>query len=166
MNCKRIQELLITDYSDGEISERLKRMVERHLSICNECRQFEQAVLKTTIEPFKKAQKIKPPNYVWSQIKETIIKEKSRQPERVLVNLRDFLYRILYIPKPAFVIATAMVVILVAIIVTRMPFDNQKMVNGYLEEQMVFLSYLDTDELGYYDEDYIDLGTSIEEYFF
>ena len=167
MNCKRIQELLMTDYSDGEISAGLRRIIERHLSICKECKQFEQAVRKTTIEPFKKAQEIKPADYVWDQIKETIIKEKSHQPEGMFVNLRGFLHRIFYIPKPAFVLATAVVVILAAIIVTRLSFDNQKMVNGYLGEQMAFFTYLDTNELDYYDdEDYVGLGTSIEEYFF
>ena len=71
------------------------------------------------------------------------------------------------LPKPVFVLATAMVVIFAAIIVTRLPFDNQNMVNGYLGEQMAFFTYLDSDELDYYDdEDYAGLGTSIEEYFF
>jgi len=153
MNCKRIQEFLLTNYIDGEIAPALKRQVQEHISACAQCRQFEQAVRKTTIEPFRKAKEQKPPDYLWARIKEAVFKEKPQQ-------------HLFYIPRPAFALATAVAAVLIAIIFTRLPFENQKIVNGYLEEQMIFISYLDSDESDFYNQDYIDLGTSIEEYFF
>ncbi len=46
--CKKIMECL-SDYIDGEASEELCKMVEKHLEKCNECRCVVEN-LKTTVE--------------------------------------------------------------------------------------------------------------------
>jgi hypothetical protein len=75
MECKKIQELLLTDYIDGEAGDALKNEVERHVNICHTCRQFKQSLLKIAIEPFRKAKESKPPDLAWNRIKEAIVKE-------------------------------------------------------------------------------------------
>ena len=165
MKCKEIKELLMADYIDGEVSEVLKKEVQGHLNTCSECRQFEHVLRKTAIEPFKRAGQIQPPDAVWNQIRETIAKGEE-QAEGFLVGLRDRLHAIFSARKSVFVVATVMIIILVTIVFTRLPFNSQEGVSGYLEEQAEFLAYLDGDATGFFDKDYIDLGTSIEECFF
>jgi hypothetical protein len=166
MNCKKIKELLITDYSDGEIKERIRGAVDRHLRTCDSCREFKEVVRKTAIEPFRKAREVKPPDYVWLRIKEAIIKEESYKPGGIFVDLADFLRRLIYIPRPAFVMATATGLLLAATIFTRMVFYPPRTAGSYLEENMVFFAYLGNGEANYYDDSNTGLGTSIEEYFF
>ena len=40
MNCKKAQELMLTDYLDDEISEKEKARIEEHLESCQKCREF------------------------------------------------------------------------------------------------------------------------------
>ena len=61
--------------------------------------------------------------------------------------------------------ATALILILIAVVLTRLPFDGGKAVGAYIEEELGFLSYLTSDvETGYADIETGDLGTTIEEY--
>lgn len=163
MNCKRIKELLMTDYIDGEMSAELQKQLKQHLNSCDKCRQFEETLQKTVVEPFKKAQEFKPPEAVWDRIR-TAITAQETQTEPFLERLRNRLFDVFYVPKPVFAAVAVMTVILItaAVIFIKLPFDNQKMASAYLHEQIQFLSYLDLD---YANTDDIDLGTSIEEYF-
>ncbi len=163
MNCKRIKELLMTDYIDGEMSAESQKQLKQHLNSCDKCRQFEETLQKTVVEPFKKAQEFKPPEAVWDRIR-TAITAQETQTESFLERLRNRLFRVFYIPRPVFAAAAIMTVILItaAVIFTKLVFDNQKIASAYLHEQIQFLSYLDA---GYSNGNGIDLGTCIEEYF-
>ena len=76
MKCKNIQELLLTDYIDGEISEELKEKVKKHIQKCEKCKEFEQALIKGAIDPIKQVGIENPPEYVWTQIQDRIQGEK------------------------------------------------------------------------------------------
>lgn len=162
MNCKRIKELIMTDYVDGEASAELQKEVEEHLSTCSQCKQFEQALRQIAVEPFKKAQIIKPPESVWYGIKEAI---EEKQSEGLFVGLKNVLSTIFNLRKPVVAMAIVAAVIFIAAVFVKLPFNNQHAVSGYLEEQIDFLSYLDADEINYFNGEYVDLGTTIEEYF-
>ena len=75
MNCKKIQELLKTDYFDGEIKPGLKERIEDHIKICPDCQKIER-VLRATREPFKNIVEIQPPEETWDKIKKRIEFEK------------------------------------------------------------------------------------------
>ena len=146
----------MTDYTDGEAGEALKKEVERHVALCGRCREFQEALRQAAIEPFKKAEAIEPPDFVWSRIEESIARE--RKPVRAPL------------VKPAFAVAAVIAALMVAVIFARVSFDGQKAVDGYavsgyLEEQLTFLAYLDNDIEESYNGDYTDMGTGIEEYF-
>lgn len=161
MNCKQIQELILTDYSDDELSQALRKEVRAHVMACSECRQFEQRVQKTTIEPFSMTDKIAPPDYIWDRIKEKIALENKQQPAMVFSGLRNFFHRIFIIPRPVFAVATIMVVILITVVLMRSPYQRQDTVALHLEEQIEFLSSLDVDEIS---DASLGFGTAIEEY--
>ncbi len=158
MRCKKIQDLIMSGYIDGELKGNLLKRVKEHLNVCEECKQFEQALLKEAVTPFRQAQEIKPPESVWEGIKDAIYTNEERVS--VFESLRNGLGYFLHAPKPALVFATAAVIILLAIVFVRGPFGSQGLTGTYLDEQLGVTSYLEVSEAGY-----LDFGTTIEEYF-
>jgi len=160
MNCKEIQELLITSYIDSEIDDRSRSEIGQHLKTCKECDQFEQILKQAAVTPFEGVTKEKVPEYIWHRLKGRIEREQAvSQP----VNLFDRLRTILPIRRPAFALAAATVAALLILVITKMPFNGQKTVNAYLDEQLEFFSYtMNGEENGYSS---VDFGTDIEKYF-
>ena len=164
MYCKKIRELIITDFIDQELSPRLNKKVLYHLESCIKCREFEQQVRNSAKDVFKKTGQINPPEYIWHRIKESIEKkEQSIIPETGTL-LDRLLRNILTFPKPVFAVVTLAVVIVISLAVMKLPVRNQDIVSVYLSEQMQFSGYLNGEGQSYYDSGSIDLGTSIEEY--
>ena len=158
MKCKRIKEILITDYIDGQLSKALQEKIDEHLKICEQCREFEQLLQKKVIAPFKEAEQLQPPEFLWSRIRESVTAPEE-QAQTVMERLGRSFHNIFIFRKPVLSAATVMAVILLAVIFTRIPFNGSKATNIYLEEQIEFLSSLDTE-----DPEHIDFGTSIEEF--
>ena len=75
MKCKKIQELLLTDYPDGEVRGRLKNKVEEHLRTCFKCREFERELRGAAIDPFQNTTKITPRDVVWERVRESFVSE-------------------------------------------------------------------------------------------
>ncbi|MBU3912093.1 MAG: zf-HC2 domain-containing protein [Candidatus Omnitrophica bacterium] len=151
MNCKKVKELLMTDYVDGEMRPGIQHRIRQHLAGCSDCRGFEEAVQKEAIEPFRNAQRVQAPGIVWEGIKEAIA-----APEKAPV----FIIR-----RPAFALAAVAALIFLTAIFARSFFISPGQVTEYIEEQAAFFAYLDTGVNSFMDEGGGGLGTSIEEYF-
>lgn len=160
MNCKEIQELLITDYIDNEIDDRSRNEIEQHLKACKECGRFEQALKQAAVTPFEGAAKEKVPEHIWHQLKGRIESEQAvSQP----VNVFDRLRTILPMRKPVFALAAVTAAVLFILVITKIPLNGQKTVNAYLDEQLEFFSYTMNGEKNGYSS--MDFGTNIEKYF-
>ncbi|MEW5802536.1 MAG: zf-HC2 domain-containing protein [bacterium] len=167
MECKEIQELLLTDYLDGEAGDTLQNEVERHLTICHQCRYLERALRKKVSEPLRKAKKSRPPESVWNRVQEAIADaatvQKSTPSERFLVRLRNFSPLF----EPVLALAAVAFVALVLIIGKSMfQTHGQRVAGIHPEKQIEYLAdvigdseYFSIDENGGY-------GTAIEECFF
>jgi anti-sigma factor RsiW len=161
MNCKMIQELIITDYVDGEAGHDLRREVEAHLGSCSTCRQFEKAVREVAVKPFKGMPREEAPAYIWNRVKEEISLQKSPAlTEKVLEALHGFASAILRIPRPALAFAAAAAII-VAIVLARMPSTNNSL-DSYLAEEAEFIASLDLDEGNGFGLTQLDAGNGIE----
>lgn len=139
MDCKKIKELILTDYSDGEIDAGSREEIEAHLAACAACRQLAGALQKTVIGPFKKIEAVKPPDVVWHRIKEAIMSEKERQPAGLYARLRDLLRGAYYVPRPVYATVAVTCVLLMAVVFARLPVQQQRVVNKYLQEEMEFI---------------------------
>ena len=155
----------MTDYIDGEISKELKEEVEKHLDICDDCWQQKQDLQRISGDLFKKVKQTKVTDLVWARIENSITK-KRKQSKGILVNLLNYLRPDFFIKKPVFSMALMGMVIFSAVIFTKISFNNQKVVNAYLKEQVDFFVYLDTREEDFLTADSMEFGTSIEKYFF
>lgn len=115
MTCERVQELLLTDYIDGQLSAEVLREVEEHLDACERCRNFRDDVRRRITAPLKSFEKQSPPEGVWLNIKSAIFEEEQLKEHR-FDWLRERLSTLIK-PVPVFAIATATAVVLVALFV-------------------------------------------------
>ena len=156
MNCNKVQELLMTDYLDGELKPENEDGVKKHLETCSQCKAFEQTLRQNVVEPFKNLEEIQPPPSVWTKIHATITEEeqKKRQGEFNWLDwLKEKLNLIFLFPRPAYTLATICVIAI--LVTTFMPKTSVKTaeIDEYLIEQAEFLGGLDSEH------DFIELGT-------
>ncbi|MCP4267614.1 MAG: hypothetical protein GY777_18960 [Candidatus Brocadiaceae bacterium] len=164
MKCDKVQELILTDYLDGQINEELKVGIEKHLTSCTDCKEYERVARATTVTPFNNMERLSPPATTWVRIRRQIEKEELPQGRtNPFANLIGGIKSLLYTPKPAFAVAAAATVILVIVTVIKLP--SEKIVKLSTEEQIECMDYL----LGEFNEespnDNNDFETSVEEYF-
>jgi hypothetical protein len=69
MDCKRIQEMILTDYLDGEENEDLRFFIKNHLDRCRDCKEFEKMVHEHAVDPFKAGKQAEVPQAVWQNIR-------------------------------------------------------------------------------------------------
>ncbi len=165
MKCKKVKDMILTDYLDEQLNEDQKKNIEEHLSSCGICREYELAARKTVIEPFNNVEKQNPPEAAWHKIKEQI-KEENRQG--LTSPFADLIRRInpfVYATKPALAVVTIVIIIFVATAIIKLPSENSEVVKVDPDNQIECMNYL----LGVFDQDSMngnnDFGTSIVEYF-
>ncbi|MFC1576205.1 zf-HC2 domain-containing protein [Candidatus Omnitrophota bacterium] len=149
MNCEKIQDLLITDYIDGEANEKTRRMITDHLAACDKCRVFEKTVQEKVVKPFKGAQKETPPEFIWHRVRRGIVEDGKPAPRKAW-----------FVLKPAFATALVAMAIFAIIIVSGRLTKDRNGVDIYITDQIEFLiepgSSSDSDSSGQ------GLGTAIE----
>ena len=80
MKCTKYRDIIITDYVDGELDEREKQEIDRHLQDCAACRAFTAAVSAVTIEPLRKTIPEEPPAFLWTRIQSRLEQGRHRNP--------------------------------------------------------------------------------------
>lgn len=165
MKCKKIKELILTDYLDGQMDEEQKKQIEKHLASCVHCKEYELVTRKTVIEPFSNTERLNPPEIIWHKIKEQIEEKQQQELSSPFADLIRRIKSLLYVPKPALAVATIVIVSLITVTIIRLPSKNQEIVKVSPENQVECVNYL----ISVFNQDSLDenndFGTSIEEYF-
>lgn len=162
MNCKEIQELLLTDYADGEASADTRGIVTSHLAACGKCRSFEAALRKSALEPFENTRRAVPPPEIWYNIQAELAGEAPLEAESLYTRVRCFLDDIFPVRRPFVAVTAAVAAVLAAVIITLSPSGRPDGLSDFFEEQAEFFIYPDQDGES---SDYPNFGTGIEEYF-
>jgi anti-sigma factor RsiW len=165
MNCKKIQELIMTDHIDGEASSTVEDLIKAHLSGCADCRAFEQAVRQKTEMLFRNAGPVQPPAEVWQNIKEAIQEDPVQYAPSFLERLFDFMRENFSVRRPAYALATAFTVILAIGIFLQSPLRRQMLVKDYLSQESAFMVAMNGSLNGDLDK-VADFDTTIEKYLF
>jgi len=165
MNCKRIQELIITDYMDKEASPQVEEKIKAHLKACNNCRAFEKTLQEKVSWHFQGIKEIPLPERVWQRIKEAIEKEQPQYAPSFLERLLDFLRGKILLKRPAFAFSTAALAIMITVFFWQSSFRKQMFVKDYLTEQSEFMLSLDKPVNGDL-EQAVSFNTAIERYLF
>lgn len=163
MNCKKTQELILTDYIDGQMARKPKSLIDQHLASCHACQGYLNSIKKEVVTPFVNAPKVVPDAFLWTQIKKTI---EDRQREHLEQSfIPDFWERLraaVHIPRPAFALATVATLVFMVGITSQLVINNQIMkINA--QDQVMYLSSLIDEPAGTNNGN--DLGTPIEKYF-
>jgi anti-sigma factor RsiW len=159
MLCRKIEELLQTDYLDARLEEAQVKQLQEHLARCSSCAKLEKDLQAQRIL-FKQAKPKQPPEQVWENIRDRIITERLNAESRkygLIERLKGWLWQ----PRPAFALATAFaLIIMVAVFAGNLMF--KKISFPIADDAGLATVYNLNGESG---DSLSDLGTSIEEYF-
>ncbi len=166
MKCEYVKELILTDYLDGQLGKEQKDQIEKHMTICKGCKEYELLTRTAVVEPFNNLKRYNPPETAWHKIREQIEEELPLQePTNSFADLIRRIKAFLYIPKPAFVVTSILILLLVVITVIKLPTEDQRIVKVNPESQIECITYL----ISVFDQETVngndDFGTSIEELF-
>jgi anti-sigma factor RsiW len=162
MECKKMQERLMTEYVDKELDPAENAEVERHLTSCSDCREFLEVVRQSAVTPFKEVEEIQPEDAVWLKIQEKIEAERKHSWDW-FGGLADSLAPFFRISAPAFRLAFATALVLVVVVVAKWPSSYADPVYGYISEQMTFMSGLKNGTADPLNGDFKDYDTVFEE---
>ena len=163
MKCKKIQELIMTDYLDGEVDQNTAQYIEQHLKTCQRCQEIEERVRGAAVNPFKNTQRLQPPQSLWQNIRDEIIAQK--EPEKTFFSdIKDTIRTLLLTRRPALVMAGALITIVITLGILQRPPTTKEVVETYFDEQINAYTYLQNVN-GDLNGDRIDFGTALEEYF-
>lgn len=154
MECKKIQQWLLTDYLDHELDPGRSRELEEHLKVCQSCREFLGMVRKTVLMSLQKTE-IQPDPMVWQKITEKIRIEKEYSRGWFEKLLGQWL-PVLRISQPAFRLAFVIGLVVVVVALTSWPMHYPNAAYTYLEEQMGFLNELQAGNLDLFNGDMTD----------
>ena len=165
MKCKEIQNLILTDYMDKELSDDQCLMIEDHLSHCQECQELIQTA-RVMNEEFAKAREVDlDQEKIWQNITEEIKQEQASSiiytPVAEGLSLKDKMRR-LFKPSLAWVTLTGVILIFSLYLQPKNNTIVQESKNGEIQ-------YLASLEEELYDDQVDGLDGSvdiaIEEYF-
>jgi len=160
-SCKKIQELLKTDYLDRETSIQQDRFIKEHLKQCASCSLLEEK-LRFQRGLFQGAKEQPVPGHLWNNIRQAVIAQRLKERENSLSGLLAWLKSRVLIPKPAAVLtASFLSVVIIFAIFTNAALRQQALQNKQNAAENI-AGYSLNEKNGYL---LYDLGTSIEEYF-
>lgn len=156
MDCKRMKETILTDYVDGKLKDDALREVESHLGSCPECRALAEEARSDSLL-LRAAPRHEAPPRVWDSIRAAMgaVPEKKRLAWGIWERLRALLSH----PRPVFVMATAVALLLFALVAVRLMPGSGYLENGTEEYDIFSVSSINggDDETGF--------GTTAEYYF-
>ena len=165
MNCKRIQEFIITDYIDGQMEDKQKGFIDQHLTHCSTCKEYLSSIKKEVVYPFVNASKDVPDEFLWAQIKQTIEEEQQQQLETSLKpNFWERIRSAVHIPRPAFALTTIVTMIFM-IGSTGQLFLSSPVVKINGQDQVEYLSSLIDEPVDLASDNGNDSQIPIEKYF-
>jgi predicted anti-sigma-YlaC factor YlaD len=160
MRCKKAQELLKSDYLDGETNPGEMRNIAEHLEQCSKCRSVEKE-LQAQRMFFQEAKREQPPDHVWQNIRNAIIEESLDQDNQLRAGIFERLREFLWPPRPIFALASALTVVVFIAVLAGVIIQKRQLFNaGNGGESFTEYRLNDDSEVAL-----SGLGTGIEEYF-
>jgi anti-sigma factor RsiW len=123
MNCKKIRELILTDYIDGQADANEKMAVESHAALCPGCKEFLTAA--AAVGPCRVPAKDEEysADLIWQRVKCEISAPKEKRAG-IFAYLSGKMRFAGYMPRPAFALATAFTLVLVLGMAAKLAVNN------------------------------------------
>lgn len=142
MDCRKVRDMLLTDYLDNELDLSQAAGIERHLTGCARCREVLENVRAVSL---KGEREIAPSAVVWQKIRERIEDAESRQTGW-LERVGDVLAPLLTAPRLALSASFMAVLVFIAVLFLKGPSGDVGSAYAYLEEQMTVMEELHAGE--------------------
>ena len=79
MNCKKIKELLLTDYADGCMEANDLTDLNKHLSTCAQCNEYKERLFSDIINPLRAQSCVHVPSYLQAKVRSAVYNESSKR---------------------------------------------------------------------------------------
>ena len=163
MKCNDIQELILTDYLDGEIHPDVKKQVDGHIAGCQLCREFLAVSRQVTEQPFKHSQpKFENQQEIWQKIKFKIEEEVLTEKFTPQWNWLERIKNILTVPRMSVALSVVVIALLTAAVYFRNS-ANTLMVHQSSDQTQIINDVVEELSMGEDEED--SYGTDLENYF-
>lgn len=140
MNCMEVRQFLIPGHGDDELTEEKRKAIVTHLNTCVECEAVHNniKVIKKYFEGFRE---ITPPESVWRNIRNEVIKKKGA------------VYSIFWrLPALKFALPIAIFLIIISIFVLRQGgVKHENSLVEFIKDQTEFIASLDTGDTSLYE---------------
>ena len=165
MDCKKIQDLIITDYIDARMGAKPKGLIDLHLAHCHACEDFLISIKNEVVNPLNNARKFVPDESLWAQIKQTIDQEQEQQAEvRFIPDFWERSRAVVFIPRPVFAFATVVMLIFMVGIPSQLAVNTPRVkIDG--QGQVEYISSLIDGSVDVAGNIGADAQTPIERYF-
>lgn len=162
MKCNQIQDLILTDYLDGQLDEKKGAIIEKHLTVCACCRELVDATRKGVLAPFSTVKGIEPPGFLWERIKDAIITE--QQSNRYYQPWVEKVRKWVFLPRIAVVAPIVTILILIGVMMP-LKVTHQQNTQTKVQEQVAYLAFLTEETSTEVLSGSNGFGTLLEEYF-
>ncbi|MCA9408099.1 MAG: zf-HC2 domain-containing protein [Candidatus Omnitrophica bacterium] len=164
MKCDDIQELILTDYSDKELSLAQEKEIAQHLSQCAVCREFAKACQQETMTPFENLTNLPVPEEIWPVVKNRLEQENQSREGKKNTLFDDVAYglgNIVGLFRPVFFPFAMSVILLGIFVMVKTGGMSSSTAKIDQDEAVSYLVSLTSDETDEGD----DYGAYIEAYF-
>ncbi len=158
-NCKTIQELILTDYLDGQIDSSTKISIENHFLSCSSCKDFAKEAKEHLVKPFQQALIKEVPSSIWIGIRGEIDNQQYAK-SGVIDRVKEWL-NTLTLPK----LVPSLVSFVMIVFVSSTVYFNQQIKQSKDQETGAYVAYVLTSESGINPMESADFDTPIEKYF-
>jgi anti-sigma factor RsiW len=117
MDCKKIEEIIFTDYIDGKLTAEAMEDIDRHIASCGKCRALKTG-LSSVGSVFKGDVRPEVPSGLWEKIRSEITAGAGQEKaaHSVFASFGGLFVRL----RPAMVAATAALIVLMALVAIRL----------------------------------------------
>ncbi len=158
MKCKRVMELLLTEYIDERLNEKENLEVKNHLESCQGCRDYYNLINKEVVAPLRNAREVTPSEEVWQGIRNKIIERKlAAQNEGILARIKDTLA----LRKPVMALISVILILAIFSGIKISEHASYITVRNYIQEKMTLVGETENDTETFNGNGF---GTSIEEF--
>ena len=158
-NCKRIKDLILTDYIDNQLDSSSKDQVENHLLSCKTCQNFAMEVKERLMEPLASTFRQELSSEIWETLKQKIFQEQTKKQ-----GLGDWILG--WIGSISFPRLVPVLVSLVMVVfISSTIFLNWQTKQAQDQEQGAYVEFMLSSATVSNHGDNHDLGTPIEQYF-
>ena len=158
MKCRDIQDKLLTDFLDNELSSSEKELLQAHMAGCSSCRELSASVHKVNAEILFADGADLPPERVWLNIRRNIEQKPLSLREKAMAWLEGLSFGF----RPSFSYAGAVFTALLVVLVVAVPQGVRHLSAKADSEMALQLAYADDETVFVPDGEDVGQGTFVE----